>query len=339
MGDKKCAICSKLVKGTTDGITCKTCKQAHHLLCVNMIPTDVDYIKERGENWQCSSCLQKGRRLRSGSTTSSNNSSTDNVSISQEQINRIFLELASIGTMQQSLLKSQSELKTELLTRCSNLEKGLADCSAKLASHDELLAKQSDSIADIQTKVADIEVEIASVRTAGPPSAQRSQAAESVASEPDCTVIEGVASELLERQRRSRNLMIFGVPEIQGSTLTERKRSDQAFITGLFSFLNVDPTVASVTRIGKLQAAGGHRPLRVTLQSEAELRGVFKNVERLRGAADYRNVSLSYDRTPRQQIAYRNLKAQLRSRLDSGEQNLKIRYVNGMPKIAQVPLK
>ena len=52
--------------------------------------------------------------------------------------------------------------------------------------------------------------------------------------------------------------------------------------------------------------------------------------------SQFKNIKISFDRTPRQQEVYKQLKAQLNDRLVKGESNLKIRYFNGTPKIVSL---
>ena len=45
---------------------------------------------------------------------------------------------------------------------------------------------------------------------------------------------------------------------------------------------------------------------------------------------------MAFDGTPRQISYYTELKEQLNARIDKGEQNLKIKYVQGVPKIVNL---
>ena len=76
-----------------------------------------------------------------------------------------------------------------------------------------------------------------------------------------------------------------------------------------------------------------NRPLKVVMENEDQVYCVIKSSTTLRASGTWANISFSFDRTPRQIEHYRRVKSTLQERISNGETNLKIKYVNGCPKI------
>lgn len=335
----KCPVCSA---GSTppDSIICSSCSLTFHPKCVQLLPTDIDYIKDVCKKWQCSACLQVGRKHRSGSVTSG--SSKQQISDGRgptidEQFNRLFSELSDIKSMQRSMgvdisrinedisriNDSQAQVISEMNARCASLQNEIESCSAVLVGHTDLLNEHSTTVSNLSTRLVNIEAELRAMKsnTGGNASAS--------------SEMDEVVSEIAERQRRARNVMIFGVAEAQGGGAEERKAADRQFVTTLFSFLGSNATVLKVLRVGTF-THDKKRPLKVVVSSEGDVLNIIRGAGILRGNDDYRGVSVSFDRTPRQIVQYKEVKRQLDSRKADGERNLKLRYVSGVPKIVHL---
>lgn len=156
-------------------------------------------------------------------------------------------------------------------------------------------------------------------------------------SAPSGAELEDVVREVMDRQARRNNLVLFGVPE-QSSAQTGEQRGvgDRAVITDILA--KVKPgyqfQFQKFHRLGRLnQVAVRPRPLKIVFNEEADVHDIIRNAKILRTIAEHNNVVISYDRTPKQLELYQSLKRELDDRLSKGETNLKIRYRNGVPKI------
>lgn len=139
-------------------------------------------------------------------------------------------------------------------------------------------------------------------------------------------------SELHDRQRRARNVMLFNVPESDAATAEERRACDLEFFNKLLEFLGLTALISNMFRLGKFNR-DKNRPIKVILESDRDCLKILSNSKKLRGKPEYANVYLASDLTPRQLSRYKVVRAELRDRSARGESNLKIRFVRGTPKI------
>ena len=87
-----------------------------------------------------------------------------------------------------------------------------------------------------------------------------------------------------------------------------------------------------VFRIGRENTARV-RPMKVVLASPNEVKSIIRRAKELKGIDAYKSIYLGFDRTPKQIEEYKKLRATLESRTLRGETNLKIKYINGFPRI------
>nr|CAI5840202.1 unnamed protein product [Callosobruchus analis] len=145
---------------------------------------------------------------------------------------------------------------------------------------------------------------------------------------------EEVITEVEERAKRRKNLVIFGVPEQdQDLSNNDRASRDTNATVEILQVMNrnIDAQSVRPIRLGK-PTAGRSRPIKVCFGSELQVVEIIRNAKSLKNSR-YSKVSVSYDRTPRQLSHYKKLKHQMQDRVDAGETNLKIKYVNGTPRI------
>ncbi|KAJ3658854.1 hypothetical protein Zmor_010572 [Zophobas morio] len=148
-------------------------------------------------------------------------------------------------------------------------------------------------------------------------------------------VFEDVVSEVMERQIRKQNLVLFNVPE-QPINLSR----DEALIRDRDSVNNIllhinsayDVSSGSIQRMGKY-LAGKNRPVKVLLKNEQEVQNIIRFAKQLKNSTQYKHIFVAFDRTPRQIEYYKLLKDEMDLRTTNGESGLKIRYVKGVPKI------
>lgn len=145
---------------------------------------------------------------------------------------------------------------------------------------------------------------------------------------------EDLVQEVIERQNRRRNLMIFGLEEQQQSTKTDRLDAEKTDVLKIFTFLTPKSiSITDVRRLGKFDRERMRpRPLKVTLADDHQVLEIIKKSANLK-QSEFKNISLSPDKTPRQIEYFKKLKAELEDRRNKGETNVKIKYSNGMPKI------
>uniref|UniRef100_A0A6P7GMJ3 Uncharacterized protein LOC114344492 n=1 Tax=Diabrotica virgifera virgifera TaxID=50390 RepID=A0A6P7GMJ3_DIAVI len=144
--------------------------------------------------------------------------------------------------------------------------------------------------------------------------------------------LEEVIEELNDRNRRKKNLVIFGVPDhSQQGEVDDDKLEVNKIINLLYP--QFDISNLRLFRVGRF-SDGRTRPIKVVLRDENQVLKLIRNSKVLRNG-NYKNVSVASDRTPRQITHYKKLKEELIVKNSDGQQNFRIKYINGVPRIVQ----
>lgn len=154
---------------------------------------------------------------------------------------------------------------------------------------------------------------------------------------PEPIQMEDIIVELNERNRRKSNLIIFGIDEQnQGESPENRLTSDKTAVRNILRVIDPELSIPDVKpiRLGSFSERKT-RPIKITLNTEESVHNLIRKSKILRTHKDYKNkkVSIAFDRTPRQQQYFQKVKQELNERKQSGETNLRIKYVRGMPQI------
>lgn len=149
---------------------------------------------------------------------------------------------------------------------------------------------------------------------------------------------EEVIAEINERKRRKNNLVIFNIPESNQQQSPDIILNDEK--KEVLSILNTvippyDKQHIKLSRLGSF-VEGRTRPIKVALCDVQAVHNAIKNVKALKTSRGHKNIRISFDRTPRQLQYYKKVRQQLSDRINSGDNNCKIKYVNDVPTI--VPL-
>lgn len=140
---------------------------------------------------------------------------------------------------------------------------------------------------------------------------------------------ESVISEVLERQLRSRNLIVFNVPEHVKNSPTD----DTTFVNSLFNSLSINTSTMNITRLGKM--SDRPRPLKITLPEATDVFSVLKVKFKLRNFDKFSSIRIFPDRTVMQRNQLREIKSTLEKRKAAGENNLIIKFLKGVPTISK----
>ena len=139
-----------------------------------------------------------------------------------------------------------------------------------------------------------------------------------------------VVEELNDREYRSRNLIIFGLPEPQESSPELNKSIDLTAVRGVLTEICPLNCLAPVTyRLGK-QGKTPCRPLCVRLDSAAEVKKILQSKHRYKGP-----YKISDDKTNNQRESIMQLREKLRVLHEQGQTQMTIRYIRGVPKIVK----
>lgn len=148
-----------------------------------------------------------------------------------------------------------------------------------------------------------------------------------------------IVAELSERSRRSKNLMIFNLPESDNKNVEVRKERDLVVVKKLLNHVlpAYDFSATKALRVGK-KHPNKSRPLKIILDNELSVAKFFANFS-LESAAKldqcFSDVRVSRDRTQREMDSFKLAKSELDRRVASGERDLAIKYRNGVPCIVK----
>lgn len=146
---------------------------------------------------------------------------------------------------------------------------------------------------------------------------------------------EEVVAEANERMIRSRNVIIAGITEENGSH-TDRIEKDKNTVSKILNTVfdnNDHESPLKITRIGNTSNSKP-RLVKVTFHDNLTAKLFLKNKNRLLGTP-YEKFKVKDDKTPIQVKYLNDLRDKLNERLSAGELGLTIKYEKGIPVIIQ----
>ena len=125
--------------------------------------------------------------------------------------------------------------------------------------------------------------------------------------------ISGVSAEMEEKKRRSKNIIIHGLPEDKCSK-EERVRKDRDTLDDIIRVtLGIETNKVlydNVTRLGRDEKTG-KRPLLATLPTSEIKEDLFSKLQKLRDSK-YKDISIKHDMTPLERQAHNRIVERLK---------------------------
>lgn len=182
-----------------------------------------------------------------------------------------------------------------------------------------------DDINGLKAAILALREEIANIKTEG------------TSLETNPFVMEEIIQEISNRERRKTNIVIYNIPE-NGTTKKDQITSDTLVVAEIFAEMDIPVDVIEPMRLGKYDPSRGEhkRPIKVALPDVDSVRKSVKSARRLRDVERFKNYIISMDKTPFQSKLYRLAAQDLDSRIRAGERDLRIKYLNGIPKVVSV---
>nr|CAI5856889.1 unnamed protein product [Callosobruchus analis] len=140
--------------------------------------------------------------------------------------------------------------------------------------------------------------------------------------------MEDIISEMLDRQNRATNVIMYNMNQSVRNTQTERIHEDKELVLRVLSELTVEKNNLKVFRLGKFQP-NKVRPIKVILNSVADARLILKN----KNSISRHGVRISSDETKAQREYFQKIKAELEAITAGGDDTKTIRYINNKPTI------
>lgn len=213
---------------------------------------------------------------------------------------------------------------TDLRTIISKSTTGMSwVCNACRNSSMDPFSELKATIADLVNEIADLKKQIAS----------------STHTHPNTFNFEEVIQEVEERQVRKRNIIVLGVAECTASTKKERDEYERVSSGGIINYLCPDIPSTSITasRLGKYDPHRSKpRLLKVKLSDEDSVHRIIRKARDLRDSISYKSIRIFYDKTPKQIEYFNTVRMELKKRIDDGENDLRIKYVRGIPTIVKL---
>lgn len=150
-------------------------------------------------------------------------------------------------------------------------------------------------------------------------------------------MFEELVQEMQERESRKTNFILYGAVEGSGASGAAHREADADVVKNILTKMAINSKF-SVFRLGKFNAASPRpRPIRVSLESGQLVRSVVFAAMKLTSDPAFKDLRVSFDRTPRQQQHYNKLRSAVKERVAGGE-SVRIKHVRGVPKIVSVDL-
>lgn len=148
---------------------------------------------------------------------------------------------------------------------------------------------------------------------------------------------EEIIQEISDRNARKNNIILYGIVENPTADRDGKILHDQQKVSKVLSCVIPEVTFGNdlkPIRLGKFDPTKKNpRPIKIVLPSETMAHNIIQKAYRLKNLQDPKNVRISLDKTVRQQQTYRRAKDELSTRIAGGEDNLRIKYIRGSPKI------
>lgn len=148
------------------------------------------------------------------------------------------------------------------------------------------------------------------------------------------TDLESILGEITERKKRSAHVIMYGIDECTlqtGDAARDKEvriEHDIKQVQNALTDIPESETPVAVFRLGKLKQDSLPRPLKIIFRKKNAAINILKNNNKLRSG-----ISVKNDLTPYQREYLKNLREALKQRIEAGETDLTIKYVNNTPKI------
>lgn len=193
-----------------------------------------------------------------------------------------------------------------------------------IAAKNEEVIKSQRSVVNLQEKlIACKDDQLQSLQSSVTSSVQETFKAEfktyseAAAEDRQCSVqsvvpetIKSVVKSVVELEDRSRNIMVFGLPEEENEQLNER-------VLELCEVLGEKPRL-DACRVGKksIESSSTKRPIKVSLSNSIVVNQILSKARNLRTNEKYRSVFISPDRTEDDRKKQRKLVVEMRRLCD-----------------------
>jgi len=222
------------------------------------------------------------------------------------------------------------DLAKLLNTLSSNQEKGFKSLNSRIDDIMVHISKLDSELDECHKKIDRLEERVTTLE---------SQNADTIVEPKDISL--RIMNEVIDIQKRSVNLIIHGVEESPSADTNKCKSFDNVAINKLFSISSASSdNIINVTRLGR-SITNKSRPLKLTLCNQCDVNSFiskFLAIKR-KSPSSITNISVVKDRTQAERRHIKDVYTEYHNRVNAGEQNIKVPYVNGLPRIVTIGSK
>lgn len=307
MAPPKCNACKNSVR-YEDDIRCSVCGLIYHKACVQTTHRD-----DTATAWTCDICCARNAPAPIVDVAGSNSPSAS-------------LGVSAGGDFSTSTARNGKELMNvshfqAIMLQLSSLTSAVAACNTNIESVSTRLETQARILESCENNVEKLQKENKWLR-------ERLDALESRDGSAPVQSNESFFVELAERRKRENCIIVFGLPESNGS---EDDRLAEELIESICP--HKISAIKSCQRIGKSSVKP--RLLKVELNSDQDALDILRKKSGM-PRDRYRNVFIRPDLTKMQREHLAELRREIDVRKKEGETNLVIKYVRGQPRITTV---
>lgn len=213
------------------------------------------------------------------------------------------------------LLSKFSSLATK--AELSNINEGIQDIKADLIHLNQKIDSFEPRLLKLEEVVEGLQADRENVKTD--------------------SSFENMFEELNDRKRRACNVIVHGLKESKSTSSSVIRKHDLDLVEQIMkeAGLNIRAANTSCFRIGK-NAKDKPRPLKICMPSESDAISMFRNFNP-RNATDeaLKDINLNRDRTLRERQHLFGLRETLKNRIETGDSDWTIKYINNIPKIVK----
>lgn len=219
--------------------------------------------------------------------------------------------------------------KKTLHAACAGITRQEADCLRSSRRRIHFFCDNCnliDSITALNNKISSLEVELNTLKNEIRSSDKMTMVSEDKKTMNDTMDEEHLIAEIIDRQNRAKNLIVYNLQE----TLTDTPTDDdmQKFISVINNEAITGNSISNLRRLGK-KSHDNIRPLLVSLTSPSDAVTILKTYK----TRD--RIYINRDLTVQQRNQAYITRNEFKNRKEKGE-NVKLKYINGMPKIVMV---
>lgn len=326
---RNCNNCNKQIIDSNFSAFCIRCKKSFHPECVNLGSKELEFLKENKGTWYCPACSSSERRLRSNSGGSRAASPLQGTCPPLSDSSEMNLTTKHFELLMNEMRKMTASLE-RVEKRQDDLMARLDICAATIDSHSETLISHKSEIDSCKREIATMKDAQLAVNVNISSLSDKINDMDSKTSSAN-NPREVIVPEVIDRVKRSFNLIISNVPESDEAT-------DIVTVSKICDLVNASSS-KHISNVIRLQSRDRNRPrwIRVSFTNPEIVQTILRKKNSILGTSQYRSVKIQDDKTKEQLSQLTSLRAELRDRLTAGETNLTIKYIKGCPKIVNIP--